>query len=493
MNKEKNLKNDMTIRRRIFLSNTVMVFLALLMLLGVGGFLIDTFRDEFLTDYGAVSELSGYTDNVKEILQQDTAYGTDWEKWSTELSKYNFRLYVKNSDDEAIYKNVHHNESEVSEGISSDSVSEGAVRYFYMEGTTVLTTRLTADGQEYLLIASSSNGSFNFLGMDRGLFEMFLIVFLITGLITIGILLFLSQFVTNRMIRKILQPVQDLDDATKRMQEGNLSQPIAYDRQDEFKPVCDSFDQMQTVLRQNMEQKDRYEKARTEMVSGISHDLRTPLTSVKGYIKGMLDGVADTEEKRQKYLEIAYRKSCDMDRLLSRLFYFSRLETGNMPLYKKNTEMKQFLMKYVAQKQQEYEGRIQFKNYYSDLPDETVCNIDAEQFIRIFDNLIENSLKYAEADALQIFFAGRVISEDKAQMLQIRIQDNGKGLPQDKLEHVFEQFYRADDARNSKKEGNGLGLYICRYIVEAHGGHIEAENDRGFGIIITIPIAEKGN
>ena len=127
--------------------------------------------------------------------------------------------------------------------------------------------------------------------------------------------------------------------AASRIESGDLTQPVVYLRDDEFRNVCDSFNQMQRHLKEGMEQNAAYEKARTEMISGISHDLRTPLTSVKGYIKGLQDGVANTEEKRRQYLDIAYSCACDMEGLLAKLFYYSKLETGNMPFYKQKTDM----------------------------------------------------------------------------------------------------------------------------------------------------------
>ncbi len=106
----------------------------------------------------------------------------------------------------------------------------------------------------------------------------------------------------------IMKPVNMLGDAAGRIIEGDLDTAIDYMDADEFQPVCKSFDLMQLHLKEQMEKNLAYEKARTEMVSGISHDLRTPLTSIKGYIKGMLDGIAGTEEKRQEYLSVAYKK-----------------------------------------------------------------------------------------------------------------------------------------------------------------------------------------
>ena len=251
---------------------------------------------------------------------------------------------------------------------------------------------------------------------------------------------------------------------------------------------------MQAHLKENIEKTKEYERARTEMVSGISHDLRTPLTSVKGFIKGMLDGVANTPEKQKKYLEISYRKACDMEVLLQKLFFFSKLETGNMPFFRQAVDMKSWLQKYVDDKNadEEVERKYHLSLYieadkvcdkvqdYDKCADYSV-SIDPAQMKRVMDNLLENSIKYSRAEALEISII--LIATDKA--VTIRFKDNGVGVDEDKLPYVFEQFYRGDESRNSKNDGSGLGLYVCKYIVEQQDGTISACNDNGFCVEMT--------
>jgi signal transduction histidine kinase len=481
----------MTIRKRILLSNTIMVFLALIFLLGVGGVLISIFKDEFLNDYSAGSEISENVGEAEEILKRSDSFGTEWDDMDKALSALDFRLCVTSENDRKIYDSLKNSEHETKEGIDDDDIDPGKVRMYLIEGTTILKSAVTQNGSKYILYAASSPDDKISRKIDRGVFEMFLMVFLCTGLIVICVLLVCSQLFTRSLVKQIMKPVQYLTEATVRMSKGNLSQPIAYGCNDEFRAVCDSFDEMQKKLRQSIEQKEAYEKARTEMISDISHDLRTPLTSIKGYIKGLMDGVADTEEKRQRYLGIAYRRSCDMDGLLTRLFYFSRLETGNMPFYKKDQNMKQFIETYVIQKQQEYESKMDIELSFGPGCEDCCCSIDADQFSRVFDNLVENSLKYAGSDALRIDFHVDVENGSGGEMLRIRVSDNGSGVEPEKISHVFERFFRGDEVRNSKCEGSGLGLYVCRYIVEAHGGSIGAENNGGFCVTVRIPVTEK--
>ena len=178
-----------------------------------------------------------------------------------------------------------------------------------------------------------------FFSTDRRVFQLFLLLFITIGAFVILAILLASRMFTKKLVRQIMEPVDQLAAAASRIESGDLTQPVVYLRDDEFRNVCDSFNQMQRHLKEGMEQNAAYEKARTEMISGISHDLRTPLTSVKGYIKGLQDGVANTEEKRRQYLDIAYSCACDMEGLLAKLFYYSKLETGNMPFYKQKTDM----------------------------------------------------------------------------------------------------------------------------------------------------------
>jgi signal transduction histidine kinase len=258
--------------------------------------------------------------------------------------------------------------------------------------------------------------------------------------------------------------------------------PVDYSGEDEFEMVCSSFNKMQESLKAGVEKNTAYEKARTDLISGISHDLRTPLTSVKGYIKGLKDGVANTPDKQELYLDIAYKKACDMDVLLQKLFYFSKIETGNMPFNLVEIHFADFIKEYIRENGEFYKE----KNLDIALEitgDNHDVKIDKEQISRVISNIIDNSIKYKIHEVIHITMevAGY---EDKE---VLTITDDGEGVPEEKLPHLFEQFYRADEARSSKKAGSGLGLYIVKYIIEQHGGSIAARNYGGLSIVISLP------
>ena len=191
----------------------------------------------------------------------------------------------------------------------------------------------------------------------------------------------------------MLEPVELLVDGAKRIQDGNMEEEIDYQGEAEFERVCQSFNDMQRTILENQKQREKNEKARTDMVTGISHDLRTPLTSIQGYIKGVLDGVADTKERQEKYLKTAYDSTREMNVLLQKLFEFSRIESGQMPFHMVRADLAEFTSVYIAQKEEMADPEnvtFSLKVGQEAMPE---INMDVEQISPIFDNLLENSMK----------------------------------------------------------------------------------------------------
>lgn len=476
----------MTIKKRIFITNTLIVFMSLIILLGAAGTSVAVFKDEFLTEYSNNSRLSNYSAQAQNILNEADKYNGNWKGLSNNLKEYDFRLFVSDVNSKKkkkpIYSELTHREKEAVEGLlKSESKKDGI---YFIENTTIISKNVSTSTGSYVLYGASSQGN-SFMGIGRGMFEEFIISFIVLGLLCVGIILLCSQIATKLLIKKIMIPVNQLDIASKRVTTGYLSTPINYSGNDEFKNVCDSFDSMQLHLKEGIEKNNAYEKARREMISGISHDLRTPLTSVKGYIKGMIDGIANTDEKRNQYLKVAYKKACDMDILLEKLFYFSKLETGNMPLYKKPVNIYDYIEDYAEDKKFELKEKGIELNYEKKNYKEVFCSVDCQQIKRVFDNIIENTIKYAETNNIVINISANSNNDN----VIIKLSDNGKGVDECKLKDIFEQFYRGDESR--KDSGSGLGLYVCKYIIEEHNGKIWAENNNGLTIIIELPITKE--
>ncbi len=313
----------------------------------------------------------------------------------------------------------------------------------------------------------------------------FIFLFLADGALCGAVLLLVSQLFTKNLTEHIMKPLCALGNGAERIQKNDLSQDVAYTGEIEFENVCDAFNKMQKHILMEQEKNRKYEKARTDMIAGISHDLRTPLTAIRGTIKGLIDGIASTPEKQKEFLETAYRRTRDMDTLLNQLFYVSKLETGNMPLSLHTIELSSFIENYVEAKQEFLENDKE--KLTSECNGITVnVSVDPDQLGRIFENLLENSRKYGQVVPLQM----KITLSRAEKGVCICFSDNGAGVSKKKLPYLFDEFYRGDESRN-RKEGNGLGLYIVRYLIEAMGGNVWAESENGFAVYMALPAVDQ--
>lgn len=316
----------------------------------------------------------------------------------------------------------------------------------------------------------------------------FILLFGADGILCIAVLVIINRIFTKNLTDHIMEPLDALAEGAKRIKENNLTQDIVYTGELEFENVCAVFNDMQESILEEQEKNRKYEKARTDMIAGISHDLRTPLTAMKGTLKGLLDGVASTPEQQKKFLEAAYKRTGDMDTLLNQLLYLSRMETGNMLISMQTIDIASFLENYVKGKREVMENGQE--EIIADTKGITaVVSVDPEQLWRILDNLVENSRKYGETKPLQM----KIKLEKTSKGLSICFHDNGIGVPEEKLSYIFDEFYRGDESRN-KREGTGLGLYIVKYLMEAMGGSVRAENVNGFAVYLELPVSpERSN
>ena len=314
----------------------------------------------------------------------------------------------------------------------------------------------------------------------------FLLLFAADGVLCILLLVGISQLFTKHLTARIMEPLTALEEGAKRIRENDLTTDIVYSGDVEFERVCDAFNDMQHHIHDEQEKNRKYEKARTDMTAGISHDLRTPLTAIRGTIKAILDGVVKTPAQTEAFLQTAYRRTGEMDSLLNQLLFFSKVETGNLPVNVRPVEIGAFTKSFVGIRQ---ENAKENETITVQCSQPLTVMADVEQLGRIFDNLIENSRKYAKANPLRIQIS--IAAQANQTHAQICFADNGVGVEAEKLSHLFEEFYRADESRT--KEGNGLGLYIVRYLVRQMGGEAWAENasdGKGFCVHVTLPLAE---
>lgn len=306
----------------------------------------------------------------------------------------------------------------------------------------------------------------------------FILLFLVDGIVCVFMLVGISQLFTHRLTKQIMVPLTLLNEGAKRIQKNDLSQDIYYRGDVEFEGVCQTFNDMQRHILQEQENNRQYEQSRTNMIVGISHDLKTPLTAIQGSVKSILDGVVGDEKK---FLNVAYKRSLEMDALLNQLLYVSRLETKNVPVHMEIINLTDFLMNYVSQKQMLLNGNGVLLHFSQR---ENINGwFDVEQLQRILDNLIENSRRYSGKEVVNV----TISLKKEEEMICIEVFDDGYGVDPEAIPFLFDEFYRVDPSR-SIKDGHGLGLYIVKGLVEAMSGVVCAYNRNGFVVEMKFPL-----
>ena len=294
------------------------------------------------------------------------------------------------------------------------------------------------------------------------------------------ILVFTALSVGLWIYRSISVPLVKLKKATQNIKEGNLDFVLEVEGKDEFSQLCQDFEEMRKRLKESTEEKILMDKENKELISNISHDLKTPITAVKGYVEGLLDGVADTPEKQQKYLRTIYNKANDMDRLINELTFYCKIDTNRIPYTFNKINVKDYFDDCFEDIGLEL-SQQQIDLKYENKVDDTVMVIaDAEQIKRVVNNIVGNSVKYMDKPEKSIQI--RVL--DVGDFVQVEIEDNGRGISAKDLPYIFDRFYRTDTSRNSSKGGSGIGLSIVRKIIEDHGGKIWANSKLGCGTVM---------
>jgi signal transduction histidine kinase len=287
--------------------------------------------------------------------------------------------------------------------------------------------------------------------------------------------------------RSFIKPLYALKGAAEQIKEGNLDHGLTLGRKDEFGQVGAAFEEMRVRLKQSIGLQLQYEENRKELLSNISHDLKTPITAIKGCVEGLLDGIADTPEKRDSYLRMIGRKAEDMDREIDELFLFSKLDLKRVPFHFERLELASYLGDHEEELRLQPKSADVIISYERESARNVYVQADREKLHRVIQNIVDNSMKYLDKKTKRIDI---VLSETPGEAV-VRIRDNGAGIDPEALPHIFDRFYRADQSRSGSSGGSGLGLAIVKQIVEEHGGRVWAESVPGAGtsILFTLPLS----
>lgn len=306
------------------------------------------------------------------------------------------------------------------------------------------------------------------------------------GITMISLIILLGSVLTHKLTKHIFRPIRDLTKATKEIGIGNLEYTLHTEATDEIHELCQNFEAMRLQLLENSTLKERYDNNRKELIAGISHDLNTPLTSIQGYVNGLMDGIADTPEKQIRYLSIIQEETKRMNELVESLFLFSKFDIGQEVFHNVTLDLCEYMNEWY------YDHLSQWKtmnmNVQLQLLEPSIAvRVDAQHFHRVLNNIIQNSWKYRKNDHVNIDITVKI----EHACCIIYLQDDGIGIASDEADKLFTSFYRSDPSRN-KAKGNGLGLAIANQIITHSKGSIQAQGSphQGLLIIIQLPIEE---
>ncbi|WP_139491821.1 sensor histidine kinase [Brevibacillus dissolubilis] len=310
-------------------------------------------------------------------------------------------------------------------------------------------------------------------------------------LLLIGLLVLTNSMLTYFVSRSIVRPIDQLKEAAQQISEGNLDFRLEATTKDELGQLTHAFEVMREKLQESIRIQLQYEENRKELIANISHDLKTPITAIKGYVEGIRDGVANTPEKLGRYVQTISTKANDLDHMIDELFLYSKLDLNRLPFEFETLNLRDYMQDYLEELQFELDKRQVQLAFDVQQGATYLVTADREKLKRVLINIVQNSLKYMDkADKrLDIWLSAKAGTDEEDGTVTLEIQDNGPGIEAENLPYIFDRFYRTDQSRNSLTGGSGLGLAIVKRIIEEHGGTIGATSQIGQGtrVIITLP------
>lgn len=332
-----------------------------------------------------------------------------------------------------------------------------------------------------------------------GLISLFLLflIFKFVGVQTItiffAIIFVIHQishiYITLRMEKRIMEPLEKLKDGVDQIAKGNYDVRIDNNVCNEIGVLIYDFNKMAETLSKAEKIQQEYEENRKELIANISHDLKTPITSINGYIEALVDGVVTSPDKVNNYLKVIYNNTTYINNLIDDLFLFSKLDMQKLDFNFEKIKIRAFM----ADLMEEFNFVLKEKNigfkFQDNLLEELDVNIDRKRIYQVIRNIIGNAMKYGRQQEQVI----EVQLGNNDLYVNIEVKDNGPGIPQDKLPHIFNRFYRIDAERTKDFMSTGLGLAIAKEMVEAHDGriHVNSIVGEGSSFIIQLPIMRK--
>ncbi|MBW8351571.1 HAMP domain-containing histidine kinase [Bacillus sp. IITD106] len=478
----------MSIRKRLFISNAAMIVMPIILIVLIiillsvvyndGAFIGKHFRQHWQNTDERTAELFNGLQKTASLEQENFLNQDFLNSLSEQLKRENVDVVIRKENDLLFTSNPQITKDNLpsfgNEGYNPAGATVGNGHYsirqhdFYFK-----------DGSEGSIILLDDSASF--VKFARTFFPILFGSLILSFVLT-------NVFLSYIVSRSILRPVRQLSDASEKISRGNLDFSIKSKNNDELGQLIRTFDSMRSQLKESLELRDKYENNRKEIIANISHDLKTPITSILGYVEGLQDGVANSDDKREQYLDTIRSKATYMNRLIEELALYSKLDVNKLPFHFESVDIQAFIKDYLEEISEELmEKDVQIS--FDAIKGHANVLIDRDKMIRVMENIIFNSVKFINKKSGKIAIS---ITEYE-NMIKVSVSDNGPGVSQEELMSIFKRFYRTDPARSTG--GSGLGLAIASQIIEAHGGDIWAENLPAEGLRVNFKLkkSEDGN
>ena len=358
--------------------------------------------------------------------------------------------------------------------------------------TTMHSVQYSADEDIfYMLVNSDSNSQMEsgrvfvatFADHDIPAFRSFIILFISCAIL---ILFLTAMLITLGFSKSFIKPLHEVQKASRKVRDGDYDYELII-KDKEFQPLCEDFNQMRLRLKESEKIKAEADRENQELISNIGHDLKTPLTAIKGYVEGLQDNIADTPEQRDRYLTTIYNKTNDMQRLIDELCFYSRIDTNRVIYHFVPIPIADFFRDFADETELDLTSRGMKLEFSCEVEDSVLVKADTEQLRRVLDNIVGNSVKYMDKPEGEGTVGIHLWADEKT--VYAEMKDNGPGISEEALPYIFDRFYRADAARSQNQAGSGIGLSIVQKIVEDHGGSVYATSKLGEGTTITVEMA----
>ncbi len=377
-------------------------------------------------------------------------------------------------NDNIIYNNEEFSGLEIKEMLMNISVEDNYYNHDNIDYRLDLEKFTTLNNEKHMIITLNPivNIGHVYIRLIIFVFIIFLLVFSLA-----------STIVQKQNMKNIITPIINLREETERLRNGELEAAITDQGYGEVKDLGNSVEQLRLQLKNSIYYQQKIDDNRKFLISSISHDLKTPVTSIRGYLDGVLDGVADTEEKKKYYISKAIDKTKLINTMIEDLLLYSKLDLNQMPFAKEEVNIVKYMENCLEDSVSEFERENKKLLIENHLSSEPIIKIDSEKFKRVIQNIMDNSKRNIDYN----YGLLTIILRDTKSSVIIEFKDNGRGINHEDLPYVFERFYRADTARTIEGS-SGMGLAIAKQIVEGLGGRIWAISENGEGASIMISL-----